>query len=98
MAQRVAQAPTLQASLDLQVTITDVTSRNRHVSARALLQGEGSEGIVNRESAIANMEVPDADVVKAANSAFFLGEEVLPNDDWTDLEADRVQRGAGGPW
>ena len=35
MAKRVAQAPTLQASLDLQATITDVTSRNRHVSARA---------------------------------------------------------------
>ena len=43
MAKRVAQAPTLQASLDLQATITDVTSRNRHVSALALLQGEGSE-------------------------------------------------------
>ena len=84
MAKRVAQAPTLRASLDLQATITDVTSRNRHVSARALLQGEGSEGTVNRESVITNMEVPDADAVKAANS---------------DLEPDpdRVQRGAGGP-
>ena len=96
MAKRVAQAPTLQASLDLQATITDVTSRNRHVSAIALLQGEGSEGIVNRESVVTNMEVPDADAVKAANSAFSSGEEVLPNDDWTDLEPDRVQRGAGG--
>ena len=44
MAQRVARAPTLQASLDLQATITDVTSRNRHVSARTLLLGEGSVG------------------------------------------------------
>ena len=73
MAKRVAQAPTLQASLDLQATITDETSRNRHVSARALLQGEGSEGTVNRESATTNIEVPDADAVKAANSAFFPG-------------------------
>ena len=40
MAKRVAQAPTLQASLDLQATFTDVTSRNRHVSASALVQGE----------------------------------------------------------
>ena len=93
MAKRVAQAPTLQASLDLQ----DVTSRNRHVSAIALLQGEGSEGTVNRESVDTYMEVPDADAVKAANCAFFLGEEVLPNDDWTDVEPDHVQRGAGGP-
>ena len=54
---------------------------------------------MNRESVITltNMEVPGADAVKAANSAFFPGEEVLPNDDWTDLEPDRVQRGAGGP-
>ena len=95
-AKRVAQAHTLQASLDLQVTITDVTSRNRHVSARVLLQGGGSEGTVNRESVITNMEVSDVDVVKAANGAFFPGEEVLPNDDWTDLEPDRVQSGAGG--
>lgn len=70
-----AQAPTPQASLDLQATIIDVTSRNRHVSAIALLQGEGSEGTVNRESVVTNMEVPDADAVKAANSAFFPGEE-----------------------
>ena len=97
MAKRVAQAPTLQASLDLQATITDVTSINRHVSARALLQGAGSEGTVNRESVIANMEVSDADAVKAANSASFHGEDVLPSDDWSDLEPDRVQRGAGGP-
>ena len=95
MAKRVAQAPTLQASLDWQATITDVTSRNRHVYARALLQCEGSEGTVNRESVTTNMEVPDDDVVKAANSTFFAGEEVLPNDDWT--EPDRVQRGAGEP-
>ena len=53
---------------------------------------------MNRESVITNMEVPDADVVKAPNSAFLPGEEVLPNDDWTDLEPDCVQRGAGGPW
>ena len=72
MAKRVAQAPILQASLDLQATITDVTSRNCHVSAIALLQGEGSEGTVYRESVIANMKVSDADVVKAVNSAFFL--------------------------
>ena len=52
--------------------VTDVTSRNRHVSAVALLQGEGSEDTVNRESVITNMEVSDADVVKAANSGFFL--------------------------
>ena len=97
MAKRVAQAPTLQASLNLHATITDVTSGNRHVSAIALLQGEGSAGTVNRESVVTNMEVPDADAVKAANSVFFLGDEVLPNDDWTDLEPDRVQRGAGGP-
>ena len=90
VAKRVAQVPTQQASLDLQATITDVTSRNRHVSARALLQGEGSEGIVNRERVITNMEVPDADAVEAANSAFSPEEEVLPNDDWTDLEPDRV--------
>ena len=63
MAKRVAQAPTLQASLDLQATITDVTSRNRHVSARTLLQGEGFEDTVNREYVIANMKVSDADVV-----------------------------------
>ena len=80
VAKRVLQAP-IQASLDLQATITDVTSRNRHVSARSLLQGEGSEGTVNRESVITNMEVPDADAVKAANSTFSSGEEVLPNDD-----------------
>ena len=72
MAKRVAQAPTLQASLDLQATITDVTSRIRHISAGVLLQGEGSAGTVNRESVITNMEVLDADAVKAANSAFFL--------------------------
>ena len=36
------------------------------MSAIALLQGEGSEGTVNRESVITNMEVSDADVVKAA--------------------------------
>ena len=46
MAKRVAQAPTLQASLDLQATITDVTSRNRLVSA---------EGTVNGESVVMNM-------------------------------------------
>ena len=97
MAKRVAQVPTLQASLDLQTTITDVTSRNRHVSAIALLQGEGYEGNVNRESVDTYMEVSDADVVKAANSDFSPGEEVLPNDDWPDLEPDDVQRGAGGP-
>ena len=72
MAKRVAQEPTLQASLDLQATITDVTSRNRHVSARTLLPGEGSEDTVSREYVITNMEVSDADVVKAANSGFFL--------------------------
>ena len=72
MAKRVAQAPTLQASLDLQAMITDVTSRNRHVSAIALLQGEGFEDTLNRESVITNMEVSDADVVKATNSGFFL--------------------------
>ena len=80
MAKRVAQAPTLQASLALQATITDATSRNRHVSAIALLQGEGSEDAVNRESVITYIKVSDADVVKAANSEWFLpGEEVLPN-------------------
>ena len=52
---------------------------------------------MNRESVVSNMEVSDADAVKAANSAFVPGEEVLPNDDWTDLEPDHVQRGAGGP-
>ena len=72
MAKSVAPVPTLQASLDLQATITDVTSRNRHASAIALLQGEGSEDTVNRENAITNMEVSDADVVKAVNSVFFL--------------------------
>ena len=46
----------------LQAMITDVTSRNRHVSARALWQGEGTEDIVNRENVIANMEVSDGDV------------------------------------
>ena len=61
------------------------------------MQGEGSEGAVNRESVITNMEVPDADAVKAANIAFSPGEEVLPNDDWTDLEPDRVQRGRRTP-
>ena len=72
MAKRVAQAPTLQASLVLQAMFTDVTSRNRYVSAIALLQGEGSEDTLYRESVITNMEVSDADAVKAANSAFFL--------------------------
>ena len=33
---------------------------------------------MNRESVVTNMEVSDADVVKAANSAFSPGEEVLP--------------------
>ena len=61
-----------RASLDLQATITDVTSRIRHVPAIALSQGEGSEDPVNRESVITNMEVSDADAVKAANGAFFL--------------------------
>ena len=92
MAKRVAQASTLQASLHLQATITDVTSRNRHVYAFALLQGEGSEGTVNRESVIANMKVSDADVVKVVNSVFF----ILPNDGWTDLESDWVLSVAGG--
>ena len=46
MAKCFAQAPTLQASQDQLATITDVTSRNRHVSAIALLRGEGSEGTV----------------------------------------------------
>ena len=78
---RCSSAPTLQASLE--EPITDVTSRNRHVSAKVLLQGGGSEGTVTRESVITNMEVPDADAVKVAKSAFFLGKEVLPNDDWT---------------
>ena len=72
MAKRVAEAPTLQASLVMQATITDVTSRNRHVSAIALLQGEGSEDTVNREYVITYMEVSDPDVVKAADSGFFL--------------------------
>ena len=97
MAKRVAEVPTLQASLDLQATITNVTNRNRHVSARALLQDEGSERTVNCEIVITNMEVPDANAVKTANSAFSPGEGVLPNDDSTDLESDRAQRGAGGP-
>ena len=38
----------------------------------ALLQGEGSEDTVNRESVITNMKVSDADVVKVANSGCFL--------------------------
>ena len=62
------------------------------MSAIALLQGEGSEGTVNRESVVTNVEVPDADVVQAANSGFFPGEEVLPND-----EPDRVQSGKRFP-
>ena len=86
MAKRVALEPTLQASLDLQAMITDVTSRNRHVSARALWQGEGIRTL--------EVEVSDGDVVKVANSGFFL-ERVLPNDDLTDLESDRVQSGKG---
>ena len=53
-------------------TRINVTSRNRHVSAIALLQGEGCEDTVNREYMITNMEVSDADVVKAANRGFFL--------------------------
>ena len=97
MVKRVAQAHTLQASLDLQATITDVTSRNRHVSAMALLQGEGSEDTVNRESVITNMEVPDAGVVKAANSGVFLVTRCCRTDDWTDLEPHRVQSGRGFP-
>ena len=64
--------PHYRASLDLQATITDVTTRNRHVSAIALLQGEGSEDTVNRESVITYIEVSDAGVVKAVNSGFFL--------------------------
>ena len=43
-----------------------------HVSARALLQGDGSEGTVKRKNVITNMKVSDADVVKAVNSVFFL--------------------------
>ena len=38
--------------------------------------------------------MPDADAVKAANSVFSPGEG-LPDDDWTDLEPDRVQSGPG---
>ena len=72
MAQRVAQAPTLQASLDLQATVTEKTAEIVMLSAIALLQGERSEGTVNSECVITNMEVSDADVVKAANSGFFL--------------------------
>ena len=97
MAKRVAQAPTLQASLDLQATITDVTSRNRHVSAIALLQGEGSEGTVNRESVITNMEVSDADVVKAANSAFFLERRCCRTTTGL-ISSQTVCRVAGVPW
>ena len=96
MAKRVARAPTLQASLDLQAMITDVTSRNRHVSAIALLQGEGSEDTVNRESVIANMKVSDADVVKAVNSVFFLERRCCRTR--TELiSSDRVQSGRGFP-
>ena len=96
MAKRVAQAPTLQASLDLQAMITDVTSRNRHVSAIALLQGEGSEDTVNREYVITYMEVSDADVVKAANSGFFLERRCCRT--MTGLiSSDRVQSGRGFP-
>ena len=40
---------------------------------------------------ITYMEVSDADVLKAANSGFLPGVEVLPNDDWTDLEEGREQ-------
>ena len=89
----VAQAPTLQSSLDSQATVTDVTSKNRHVSAAALLQGEGFECIVCGHE--------HGDVRRwcreSGKQCFLLGEEVLPNDDWTDPESDRVQRGAGGP-
>ena len=56
--QRMVQS-SKQASLDLQATITDVTSRNCHVSAIALLHGEGSEDTVNHESVITNMEMSD---------------------------------------
>lgn len=52
---------------------------------------------MNREYVITYMEVSDADVLKAANSAFLPGAEVLPNDDWTDLEPDRVQSGRRFP-
>ena len=52
---------------------------------------------MNRKYLITNMEVSDADVVKAGNSGFFLDEEVLLNDDWTDLELDRVQSGREFP-
>ena len=70
MAKRVAQTPALQASLDLQATITDVTSRYRHVSATVLLQGEGSDGTVNRECVVTNMEVSDADAVESGKQCF----------------------------
>ena len=66
------EACSSSAHTTMQATITDVTSRNRSVCARVLLQGEGSEDTVNRESVITNMEMLAADVVKAANNAFFL--------------------------
>ena len=34
---------------------------------------------------------------ESGKQRFFHGEEVLPNDDWTDLEPDRVQSGRWFP-
>ena len=61
------------------------------------LQGEGSEGTVNRESVIANMEVSDADVVKAANSGFFLERMCCPTTTGL-ISSQTVCRVAGVPW
>ena len=72
------------------------TSRNRHVSARTLLQSEGSEDTVNRENMITNMEVSDADVVKAVNSGFFLERRCCRTMTGLIL-SDRVQSGRGVP-
>ena len=87
--------PHYRASLDLQATITVATSRNRHVSAIALLQGEGSEDTLNRESVITNMEVSDADVEKAANSGFLLERRCCRT---TTGLIETVCRVAGVPW
>ena len=57
-----------------------------------LLHGEGSEDTVNREYVITYMEVSGADVVKAANSGFFLERRCCRT--MTGLiSSDRVQSG-----
>ena len=67
MVKRVAQAPTPQNITGLASDDRRCYQQKSSCISNALLQGEGSEDTVNRESVITNMKVSDADVVKAAN-------------------------------